>query len=143
MMNIMNITSSFKMFVGILLFFLLAVFLLSLLSRTRKRSYLESEERLSIINAELEAKTAALVSLNETIHNRTTDRTVMLSQVETAVLDIYERSHIRIPADIIEELSYMQLSTETEVFDYIENQRQFWKLENSKKPYKGGVINGR
>lgn len=52
------------------------------------------------------------------------------------VLDIYERSNVRIPKDIIEELSYMNFDNEMDIFNYIENQRHYWKLENSKKPYK-------
>lgn len=52
------------------------------------------------------------------------------------VLDTYERSNIRIPADILEELARNGFTTETEVTDFIENQRHHWKLENSKKVYK-------
>lgn len=49
-------------------------------------------------------------------------------------LDVYERAGIKIPLDIIEELSFIDpLKTKEEAINYIENQRANWKLENSKK----------
>lgn len=57
-------------------------------------------------------------------------------QVQEDVLNMYEKSNIRIPSDIIEDLIHMNITDENEIFAYIENQRNYWKLENSKKPYK-------
>lgn len=71
--------------------------------------------------------------------NQRVDTSVSLSQIVIKVLDIYEESHIRIPADIIEDLSYMRFHDEKEVFTFIENQRNYWKLENTKKPYRKEV----
>lgn len=59
-----------------------------------------------------------------------------LTATEENVLDIYEQSNIKIPLEILEELRYLQLDDEEEIFMYIENQRLHWKLENSKKPYR-------
>lgn len=52
------------------------------------------------------------------------------------VLKIYEVSGIKLPFDIIEELEYLNIDSKTEIYSFIENQRQHWKLENTKKPYK-------
>lgn len=58
------------------------------------------------------------------------------------VLDLYELSGIKIPLDIIEVLhdnnliEELQLYSFNDIYKFIENQRQYWKLENSKKPYK-------
>ncbi|CAC21541.1 GP16.7-like replication protein [Bacillus phage GA1] len=49
-------------------------------------------------------------------------------------LDEYEKSGIKIPLDIIEEITFIDnLRTKEEVMNYIENHRANWKLENSKK----------
>lgn len=61
-----------------------------------------------------------------------------LTQLEERVLDIYVQSNIKIPFEIMEELRYLNLDSEDEIFNYIENQRLHWKLENSKKPYRKG-----
>ena len=53
-----------------------------------------------------------------------------------AVLDIYDDANIKLPLDIIEDLDYMNLETAKEAYDYIENQRLHWKLENTKKPHR-------
>ena len=53
------------------------------------------------------------------------------------VLDVYDQSNIKIPVDILEDMVVIIFDSEKEVFNYIENQRYYWKLENSKKPYKG------
>lgn len=52
------------------------------------------------------------------------------------VLNEYETSNIRIPADILEELAHNGFTDEEDVRRFIENQRHHWKLENSKKVYK-------
>ncbi|QHJ75884.1 hypothetical protein [Bacillus phage SRT01hs] len=49
-------------------------------------------------------------------------------------LEVYERLGIKIPLDIIEELTYLNgFRTKDEVMSYIETMRNNWKQENSKK----------
>lgn len=86
---------------------------------------------------EIDSKQKALSLLNLQIESNKIDNNVKLTAAQISVLNIYEDSHIRIPADILEDLSSRKFSSEKEIFSYIENQRYFWKLENTKKPYKG------
>lgn len=84
----------------------------------------------------IEKKKEQLNRLDERVERKTVDRQVGLTNATIKVLDIYQDSGIRIPADILEELSYMRFIEEKDIFDYIENQRHFWTLENRKKPYR-------
>lgn len=65
-----------------------------------------------------------------------------LSKEVEQVMELYELSGIQLPLDIIELLGQQYLINELQLYDFnsiykfIENQRYYWKLENSKKPYK-------
>lgn len=100
-------------------------------------SHKNSKPKKSDIDIEILEKQKQLSMLDNQIENKTIDRSVGLRKLEVKVLDMYDQSGIRVPADIIEDLNYMNLETEEEIFKYIENQRYYWKLENTKKPYKG------
>lgn len=62
-----------------------------------------------------------------------------LSDTIEVVLTTYDQSGIRLPLDIIEELDYLNLTTESEITAYIESQRIHWKYECMKKLFKGGT----
>ena len=49
------------------------------------------------------------------------------------VLQEYERSGIKIPLDIVEELNYNNFDSEDQIKNFIQVQRNNWKLENNKK----------
>lgn len=104
------------------------------LKQREDNSHLYNERE--ILDKQLNEKMEQLSHLSRQVENQTIDKGMSLRMMEIRVLDIYEDSNIKIPTDIIEELHRMGLSNEKEIFDYIENQRYFWKLENSKKPYK-------
>ncbi len=61
-----------------------------------------------------------------------------LSDAIEKVLTTYDQSGIRLPLDIIEELDYLNLTSEAEITAYIESQRIHWKYECMKKLFKGG-----
>lgn len=65
-------------------------------------------------------------------------KTSRLRVIEEKVIQNYDKSNIRIPLDIIEDLSYMKLDNEKDIENFIEVQRNYWKLENSKKVFKKG-----
>lgn len=90
----------------------------------------ESEERLAELSYLIQQKEN---ELNELPTNKSINRFTI---TQNKVLDLYEQSNIRLPLDILEDLSTQNLKTEKEIFDFIENQRNQWKLENQKKPYK-------
>lgn len=136
-MQILVLSNYIKILIVVALAFLLIVYTISIISKTRKRSSEEQEEHIRLLEEEIKLKTAELIELNNEVYNKTINRIESLTNVEISVLDIYEKSNIKIPIDIIEELSRMKLSSRKEIFDYIENQRYLWKLENTKKPYKG------
>ena len=124
-------------FLIIALLLIVSVFYLSTRSKVNKEEKIQYERELERLQALIREKQKTLAEINEQIDNRTIVNNIQLSRVESAVLDLYDESNIRIPADIIEDLHYKKLSTEKEVMEYLENQRNFWKLENMKKLYKG------
>lgn len=96
----------------------------------------ELEELNEFLTFTIDKKKEQLTKLDETLERKTLDRQTGLTNATIKILDIYKDSGIRIPADILEELYYMRFTEEKDIFDYIENQRHFWTLENRKKPYR-------
>ena len=125
-----------EMMYAILVVSLLSVLFISIIAKTRKKSYDSNEQILKELNLELELKQNNLLNLNQKIYNQTIDRSVSLTQAEINSLDVYDQTNIRVPVDIIEDLHSLNLETEKEILEYIENQRHFWRLENTKKPFK-------
>jgi len=121
---------------GIFVISLLSIFLISSITKTRKRSYDENERILDELNSQVELKQNTLLAIEQTIKNKIIDKSVSLTTIEIKSLDVYDKTNIKIPVDIIEDLHSLNLETEKEILDYIENQRYFWKLENTKKPYR-------
>jgi len=106
-----------------------------LFNKTFKRNK-ELQELNEILTFTIDKKKEQLTKLDETLERKKLDRKTGLTNATIKILDIYQDSGIRIPADILEELSYMRFTEEKDIFDYIENQRHFWTLENRKKPYR-------
>jgi hypothetical protein len=116
---------------GIILFMMI----LFVTSKTKKADYKESYR----LGAEIQSKQKELQGLTQHVEDRTLDRSTSLTKVQIEVLDIYQESNIRIPVDIIEDLAYSRIYDYQEIIAYIENQRNYWKLENTKKPFKRSV----
>lgn len=121
---------------GMFLLFLLIVFISAMRGTSEANEIKEQKEQLNLLDSKLTAKRTELLSLEQQLQNRSIDRGSNLSNVVNEVLDIYEQSNIKIPIDIIEELQFMNLTDNKQVFDYIENQRNYWTLENRKKPFR-------
>ena len=121
---------------GVLLLFLLLVFTISIIGKSRQDELREEEKRLQELDSQIRTKQVQLNSLQNQVLSNTVDKKTSLPHGTNQVLDIYDESNIKIPLDIIEELSYMNFHSEKEVFDYIENQRNYWTLEHRKKPYR-------
>lgn len=49
------------------------------------------------------------------------------------IISLYEKMGIMLPYDIIEELDYHNFHSEVDIIAFIENKRNHWKLECSKK----------
>jgi len=118
--------------VGALLF----IYLFSIINKDRETDLEELELEEEELEDSINAKTIQLTELNQGIEKQSINKDVRLSNIKVKILDIYEESHIQIPVDIVEELSNINLYEEKEIFDYIENQRNYWKLENQKKPFR-------
>jgi len=118
--------------VGALLF----IYLFSIINKDRETDLEELELEEEELEDSINAKTIQLTELNQGIEKQSINKDVSLSNIKVKILDIYEESHIQIPVDIVEELSNINLYEEKEIFDYIENQRNYWKLENQKKPFR-------
>lgn len=121
------------------LLFVVTVFYFSGRNKINKMEKLEYDREIERLQQLIRQKQQTLAEINEQIDNRSIVNNIQLSRVESAVLDLYDESNIRIPVDIIEDLHHKKLSTEKEVMEYVENQRNFWKLENTKKLYKGAL----
>lgn len=121
------------------LLFIVTIFYFSGRNKINKTEKLEHDREIERLQQLIRQKQQILTEINEQINNRTIDNNIQLSHVESSVLDLYDESNIRIPVDIIEDLHHKKLSTEKEVMEYVENQRNFWKLENTKKLYKGAL----
>lgn len=67
---------------------------------------------------------------------RVWDTSVHMSTLLVEALDLYDKSNIRIPKDIIEDATIHHFDTVERAIQYIENQRNYWKLENQKKVLK-------
>lgn len=122
--------------VFILLMTFVLIYLITSLRNTRARDLTELEHQEQELTKSINAKKAQLSTINTAIESRAIDRKTNLTNNMVNVLDIYEDSHIRIPVDIIEDLAYMNIHADKDIMDYIENQRNYWKLENQKKPYR-------
>lgn len=113
-----------------LLFFIVVVTLLAPKRNHLSQELMKSEERLAELTYLIQQKEN---ELNELSSNKAIN---CFTITQNKVLDLYEQSNIRLPLDILEDLTTQNLKTEKEIFDFIENQRIQWKLENQKKPHK-------
>jgi len=123
-----------------LLIFLLILLYVSNKVKQDKQKEKDLQQRCTVLDLQIAAKKQQLSELNEQINNRQIDRLTLLTESEIAVLDQYERSNIRIPADILEDMHAHGFNSQKEIFDYVENQRHQWKQENGKKLYKGETV---
>lgn len=111
---------------------IVGIIILSLLIDIKKNPTKHEQKRLEAIERQVELKQMDLARLEKQIENRTLNRSVNLTKLEIEVLNLYDMSNIRIPVDILEDLSNMNLSYEKDMIKFIETQRKYWKLENSK-----------
>jgi hypothetical protein len=109
----------------------MCIMLLALYFGYKKKNKQEQKE-LELIEQEIDEK-------REQLQNLAYDNTVNLTKLEIEVLEYYDICNIRIPSDIIEDLHNMKLTDEKDIFSFIESQRNYWKLENTKKVFRKGV----
>lgn len=102
----------------------------------KERKHREEHEKIEELNNQIQSKSEELEMLENQVRNLSYDSSVSLTHIESKALDKYSESNIQISTDIIEELSRMRLDNETDIINYIENQRLYWKHENSKKLFK-------
>ena len=117
---------------------LLFITLVAYLEKKTKKNYQRHNEILDGLEEQIALKKHQLETLTEQFNTQNTDRKTNLTITQTQVLDNYEKSNIRIPIEIIEDLEYNRITDKKEIEKFIENQRYYWKLENTKKPFKGG-----
>lgn len=119
---------------GVLILMLTLLF--NIIKKTRQEDATEAEKYLERLEDEIKRKQQILSNLENQIQNKTVDRSVGLTKAENRVLDTYDQTGIKIPADIIEDLSYNNFDNEKDMYAFVENQRHFWKMENGKKLFK-------
>ena len=100
------------------------------ISRTIKRAYFRRQrEQQEYERQQREYEQQQHTMLNAQRENK-------LSEVLNITLEQYDRQGIRIPLDIIEDLQHEQFSGIDDCMRSVEQQRNNWKLENSKKVMK-------
>ena len=116
----------------ILIFIILIIFLFLIFTITpSKRKKLKEIELLQQEIDYFNNDIASLKQAHSTI--KQFDNKTSFTQTTNKALDLYEQSNIRLPSDILEELSINHFYSLDETIDFIENQRSHWKLENTKK----------
>lgn len=93
-------------------------------------------KHLSMLDKAIEQKTIELYELRDRVEHNQIDPSYNLTMLELEVLDIYVNSNIRIPTEILEDMHRQKLEDYADIFKYIETQRNYWKFENQKKPFK-------
>ena len=121
-----------EFFAGLLVLLLLG---LTIAGHTVKKSK-ENATYNKELQKQIDFKQKQLEELKTQVENAKRDTRVYMNQATVKALDIYEQSNIKIPVDIIEDITNLNITDEKQAYEYIENQRHFWKLENTKKPYR-------
>jgi len=118
---------------------IMIIFIISVFSKVKHEGNAHLIEQSKILDDEINEKTKQLSEVNNQLETQTVDRSTFLTAGQTKVLDIYEQSNIKLPVEIIEELTHLRITNENDIFKFIENQRYYWKLENTKKPFRMDV----
>ena len=119
------------------IFLIILIYLISVFHSTRIDRKTEHDIQLDALYKEQSRLESEIAKQRGLLHQVKVDNVVKLPTMVNEVLDVYDQSNIKIPVDILEDMVVITFDSEKEVFNYIENQRYYWKLENSKKPYKG------
>ena len=114
----------------------LVITLALLIPFIRKNSQSNNDDLMDYIDELLNEIEQLEIYRNSLIGDCESIKHGVFPRIIDSVLDEYEQSNIRIPADILEELSRNGFIDESDVRTFIENQRHHWKLENSKRVYK-------
>lgn len=119
------------------IFLIILIYIISVYHDTRIEKKTDHDLKLDALYKEQSILQKEIAKQRELLDQVRVDNVVKLPAMVNHVLNIYDQSNIKIPADILEDITTITFESDKEVFDYIENQRYFWKLENTKKPYKG------
>jgi hypothetical protein len=111
------------------------------LNKRKDEKFSEDMEQYEKLLDMIDDAEQRLHAINNKIDSKQIDKTYNLTKNAIDVLDIYEQSHIKIPVDIIEELTEKNdwALSKDDVFNFIQNRRDYWKLENTKKVYEKGL----
>lgn len=121
--------------VGIVILAIPVSYIIGAMSRQMNKSREDNEDYLEFLEHQIKLKADELDTLRTQQRNQSIDRHTNLTNLESSVLDRYEQTGIRLSSDILEELVHQKLETESDIIHFVENQRKFWKLENTKPPY--------
>lgn len=121
---------------SVAILFILILYSVTSISSTRKKDLTATQEEEKQLIQRIEAYKQQLNEQKQQYENNKINPIVNLSTIVNNVLDVYEQSNIQLPTNIIEQLSFMRFDDELDVLEYIEIQRNYWKLENTKKVYK-------
>lgn len=116
--------------------FLVAIFLISILSKYVDEDIKERQKLNKQLDIIIDEKRNQIKDMDKVISTQKIDRNFNLSESVIKILNFYDHQSIRLPVDIMEELAYKSFRNESEIFEYIEIQRKNWKNECMKKPYR-------
>lgn len=113
-----------------LLFFIIAVLYLT---PKRNKTILTQQKELTQLENTIELKQKELSHLENKLD--TIKSPFSYNTHVTNALNLYQNSFIKLPVDILEELSFFNdsFTSTIDVVTFIENQRNNWKIENTKR----------
>ena len=118
------------------IFLIILIYFISVLHSTRIDRKMDHDMQLDALYQEQSRLENEIAKQRELLYQVRVDNVVKLPIMVNEVLNVYDQSNIKIPADILEDITVITFENAKEEFDFIENQRYYWKLENTKKPFK-------
>lgn len=116
---------------GLFVVILVISFLIAIVSSSNNQNQrITLNDQINQLKLEKEKQIEHIQSLSN-INKRYNMQTIVSN-----VLDDYDQSNIKLPADIYEDLSITPFTSEADVYTFIEQRRQVWKHETMKKPIK-------
>ena|SRR6185312_4179348 len=127
--------------IGVLIIGLLLLISIKAFNNHRMNDIKADEEYLHYLDTEISKAERELNELKQVIINNHMNKDMRLTPMMMEVLDIYDDHAIKLPIDILEEVSRLYADDKTTLLEMVEVRRQHWKAECQKKLIKQKMMN--
>ena len=127
--------------IGVLIIGLLLLISIKAFNNHRMNDIKADEEYLHYLDTEISKAENELNELKQVIINNHMNKDMRLTPMMMEVLDIYDDHAIKLPIDILEEVSRLYADDKTTLLEMVEVRRQNWKAECQKKLIKQKMMN--